>query len=462
LTALGLVCCALSISACAAGPTEAGGDEGEPLAEGRSALAVAGGEAGGALLPQTGVHRAGDLDTTFGGAGTGIARLRFGADDEGAFFALDTVGNEIIAGGWGVGGLGGSRFRVARLRATGVPDIAFGRNGMVTTSWAASTADYVYAVAVGHQSDGGTIAMGWRDRFKTESANIALARYEADGTVGSSFGDNGKSLLDLGGDEEIAGGLVLPDDSIVVVGKRDDTFLVARATARGALDTSFAAPAGYWTESVGTASEARAVALDDAGRLLVAGWATRNGQSDMVLARLTRSGVLDTSFGNGGVVIAGDPASDERAVAVAPAPGGAIVVAGHVGPEKGRSLQVRRFLADGSADCCFGRQGVVTTAFHRHDDQAESVVVFPDGGILVGANDGADPNHNVPELVRLACDGSLETAFGNGGLLPLNLGEFGVLHVVRKVAPDQVLVGGGDVGMSPGPGTFGVVARLWM
>ena len=41
-------------------------------------------------------------------------------------------------------------------------------------------------------------------------------------------------------------------------------------------------------------------------------------------------------------------------------------------------------------------------------------------------------------------------------------GEFGVPHTVRVISGDQVLLGGADVGMSPGPGTYGVVARMWM
>ncbi|KYF51639.1 hypothetical protein BE04_31145, partial [Sorangium cellulosum] len=67
-----------------------------------------------------------------------------------------------------------------------------------------------------------------------------------------------------------------------------------------------------------------------------------------------------------------------------------------------------------------------------------------------------------PLLVRYTCDGALDPAFGEGGVLPVDLGEFGQLHTVEVVSDDQVLLGGGDVGMSPGPGTYGVVARMWM
>jgi uncharacterized delta-60 repeat protein len=415
-----------------------------------------------AACPVTGGH-AGQIDTAFGAAGTGIARLSFGADDDGAFFALDQAGGAIVAGGWGVGGLGGSKFRVARLTANGAADPSFGGSGMVTTHWAQSTGDYAFAVAVGHQSDGGIVAMGWRERFHGESANIALARYAADGSAGGNgFGDDGKSLIDLGGEEEILNGVVTPDDAMVLVGRRNEDLLVARAAPKGKLDTGFAAPGGYWTAKVGQSSRARAVAVDGHGRIVAAGWADRGGQTDIVVLRLDASGAPDPSFGSGGVVVVGDPATDEHAVAVALEPGGDIVVAGDAGRAHARDFQVRRFLNDGSPDISFGTQGVASAGMANHDNQAESMVLLPGGDILVGGNRVDDPNAIQPELVRFKCDGVLDTAFGAEGVVRLNLGEFGVLHAMAVSSPSQVLVGGGDIGMSPGPGTFGVVARLSM
>ncbi|XYH98308.1 hypothetical protein ACMHYB_00635 [Sorangium sp. So ce1128] len=424
----------------------------EPAASAGVVLRCAGPDAG---------EMAGQLDPSFGGAGTGIARVRFGADDDGGFFDLDAAGDEIIAGGWGQGGLGGVRFRVARLTASGSVDPGFGGGGMVMTSWAASTGDYVYLAAVGRRRAGGIVAIGWRDRFGGASADVALARYAEDGSLDESFGDGGKRLLDLGGDEVIRSGLVAHDNRIVAVGQRDGRLLIARATADGALDTSFASPRGYRTVSLGPSSVAEAVAIDRRGRLVVAGSAEREGQHDMFVVRLQPSGALDGSFGRLGVIVAGDPGIDERAVAVALSPDGGVVVAGHAGPEGARDFQVRRFRADGSPDPAFGEAGVAAWPTTGGDDQAEDMVLLPGGAVLVAGN-GGEGGAAMPLLARYACDGALDAGFGDGGVLPVDLGEFGVLHTVRVVSDDQVLLGGGDVGMSPGPGTYGVVARMWM
>ncbi|WP_437819923.1 hypothetical protein [Sorangium sp. So ce1078] len=414
------------------------------------ALRCAGAEAGA---------MAGQLDPSFGDAGTGIARLRFGADDDGGFFDLAVAGGEIIAGGWGQGGLGGTRFRVARLTGSGAPDPSFGAGGMVLTSWAASTGDYVYLAAARRQRAGGTVGIGWRDRFRDASADMALARYTEDGSLDPGFGDGGKSLLDLGGDEVIRDGLIALRGGIVAVGQRDDRLLVARATEDGALDTSFARPHGYWTLALGP-SVAEAVALDIAGRLVVVGSAERDGQRDMVVVRLQRNGALDPSFGDGGVVFAGDPDVDERAVAVAVSLGGGIVVGGDAGPEGARDFQVRRFLRDGSPDLDFGDGGVAAWPTTGGDDLAADMALLPDGAVLIAGNGGEGAA--VPLLARTTCNGAPDPAFGEGGVLSVDLGEFGVLHTVRAISGDQVLLGGGDVGMTPGPGTYGVVARMWM
>ena len=401
----------------------------------------------------------GQLDPSFGEAG--IARVSFGGDDDGSYFDLDVVDDRIIAAGWGAGGLGAIRFRLARLTDAGALDPTFGEDGRVTTGWAQSTADAVYANAVGRQQGGRIVAMGWRDQFRGASANVAMAGYLADGSLDRDFGDGGRSLLDLGGEERILDGLVLPDDRIVVVGQRDDHLVVARATADGLLDRDFG-DGGHRLVGIGRSSEAGGVVVDPLGRIVVAGSANIGGQHDMVLVRFTAGGDIDQSFGEGGIVVAGDPLLDERAVAIGLSPDGSLVVAGDAAPLGGdRDFQVRMFLPDGSPALGFGEGGVATPAITGGDDQAEDMVVLPGGDVLVVGNSG-EWGAWQPLAARYTCRGELDPTFGEDGVVELDLGEYGVVRTVRRYSEDQVLLGGGDVGMSPGPGTYGVVARMWM
>jgi hypothetical protein len=69
---------------------------------------------------------------------------------------------------------------------------------------------------------------------------------------------------------------------------------------------------------------------------------------------------------------------------------------------------------------------------------------------------------NRPVVARYTEAGAVDTAFGAGGVVPLFVGEYGVIHTVLMDAGGGALIGGGDEGASPGPGTFAVVARMCM
>lgn len=402
---------------------------------------------------------AGALDTTFGGAGTGIARLSIKPDDAGGFFALDLAGSSVVAAGYGIGGLGGSTFKVARLRGGGTPDAGFAGGAVVKTRWGTSTHDYAFARAVGHQRDGRIVVIGGFEGVRRK--DVALARYGSGGELDPTFGDGGKALLDLGGAESVEDGLVTPDDTILAAGDRDGRLLVARFTPSGALDASFAGGAGHFTASPGDSSRASAVALDDSGRILAAGSVSRRGQHDVLLIRLTSDGAPDPSFGDGGHVILGDPSVDERAVAVAVTKEGTIVIAGDAGDDQRRDFLVRRLRSDGSPDPHFGAGGAADAPITRGDDRAEGMAVLPDGKILVVGN-ASGAGVCGPVVARYTPAGELDPSFGGGGVVRLNLGEYGVAHTVRVDAAGRALIGGGDEGASPGPGTYAVVARMCM
>ncbi len=104
--------------------------------------------------------RPGMLDTTFGAAQTGLARLSFGNEDAGGFYDLDVVGDQIVVAGQGFGGLGGLSFRVTRLTSSGGIDPGFAMGTQVKDHFGPSPNANSNAVAVGHQLDGRIIAMG--------------------------------------------------------------------------------------------------------------------------------------------------------------------------------------------------------------------------------------------------------------------------------------------------------------
>jgi uncharacterized delta-60 repeat protein len=408
----------------------------------------------------------GSLDASFGAQATGYAAVSFGNDDGGAFFDLDVLGNgDILALGWGTGGLGANRFAITRLLAGGAPDASFQQGALVRTDFeSGSTGENAQAYAVGRQVDGRIIAIGWHEAGTAFLPDIALARYGADGVVGDlEFGNyrSGKSRIDLGGNEQVTDGLVLPDSSILAVGQRDGQLFVARATPTGYLDTSFAAPAGYHVLTLAPSSGAEAVITDPEGRLLVAGFLDRESR-DMLVLRYTADGALDPSFGQGGYVVLGDPVASEHAMAIAVRPDGRIVVAGHSNAAGNLDFELRQLLADGSPDPAFGPgdvgAGVARPPITAANDLAADMLVLPDGRILVAGNS----EQGGPMLARYTRAGQLDPYFGQAGLLGPYIGESGVIHTVELHASSKVLIAGGNAGGTPGPGTFGIIVRMWM
>jgi len=144
--------------------------------------------------------------------------------------------------------------------------------------------------------------------------DVALARYESDGTLDDTFGTGGKVLTDFGGRNDLASSVaVLPDGNIVVAGQasvaRGLGFALARYNSSGTLDDSFGA-GGIVTTDFGLLDQgfsvayAASLAVQPDGRMVAAGRAYVNGGFHSGLARYNSDGTLDAGFGTGGKVTA--------------------------------------------------------------------------------------------------------------------------------------------------------------
>ena len=132
-------------------------------------------------------------------------------------------------------------------------------------------------------------------------------------------------------------------------------------------------------------------------------------------------GDLDPTFGTGGQVMTDFNHSTDIANAVALQPDGKLVVVGQTYTNNdfsGEDFAVARYNTDGTLDTTFGTRGKVRTDFPGLAAVASSVLIQPDGKILVAG--GAFPNFTFLgdfELVRYNPNGSLDTSFGNGGIV---------------------------------------------
>jgi uncharacterized delta-60 repeat protein len=250
----------------------------------------------------------------------------------------------------------------------------------------------------------------------SNDGDFVVARYNKNGSPDGSFGTGGSTTVDFG-QVELASGVVMMGDKIVVVGYTCDSdfvncdFAIARLTKNGALDSSFDDD-GMQTVAFGNDDEADAV--DVAGdKIVVAGFS----DGDFAFARLTKDGSLDSSFDSDGkqTVDFGDYDS-ANAVRVV---GDKIVAAGYTYGGMGGDFAITRLNKNGSLDASFNGTGKQTTDFAAGRDAGHALDVKGDRILVVGE---AYVGHSQAAAVMYTKDGGYDTKFSGDGKTTMDVG----------------------------------------
>ena len=332
--------------------------------------------------------------------------------------------------------------------APGDLDPGFGGDGKVTTAFfaEANASATIYALAV--QGDGKIVAAGSASRSQQSGAGsgseFAVARYNANGSLDSSFGGDGKVTTDIAGGQDYAYAVAVQGDGkIIAAGSANlnaasfyTRFTLVRYNADGSLDASFGTAGIVSTDFFGTNNAATSIALQPDGRIVVAGSAEEAGADRFALARYNADGSLDASFGTGGKVTTSFFGFDDGATAVALQPDGRIVAVGSAYPGGANNqFALARYNSDGSLDSSFGAGGKFTTDFFGANDLGHAIVLQSDGRIVAGGM--AYPGGSgIDEfaLARYHADGSLDPTFDGDGRTTV---KFSSAYVRRLSAAGQ-------------------------
>jgi uncharacterized delta-60 repeat protein len=212
--------------------------------------------------------------------------------------------------------------------------------------------------SVTFQPDGRILAAG--DAFigtGTLNFDFALARYNSNGTMDTSFGTGGTVTTDFAGPNDHGYSVaVQPDGRIVVAGAagvfttRFD-FGVARYNSNGTLDASFGTGGKTTTDFAGFDDVPSVIALQGDGKIVVVGRTSVSSASDtfdFALARYSSNGTLDTSFGTSGKVTTDFAGSSDQATSVALQADGNIVAAGGVNLNGRFEFALARYIGSGA------------------------------------------------------------------------------------------------------------------
>lgn len=375
------------------------------------------------------------------------------------------------------------------LAAAGRPDPAFGTRGIVIQP----VREYSYAESIVRLPDGRLLVGGEAgQRGYPYHRDMMLARFDVDGTSDATFGTDGVVVTEVGSRRSIVKEVMLqPDGRIVVAGTLDDRYLgsdvtLARYEADGTLDTTFGT-GGIVTLDLGGTDRVAGAARGPDGSILVAGntqQAGLPGGADAMVLRFDETGALDGAFGTGGIALLDQGGRFDNLNDVLLEPGGRIILVGSSAdgpvPSSGPSVGiVAALLDDGTPDATFGTGGVTELSVDLRSHVAD-VARLSDGDLLMHAGGSPGDGTGYSVLVRLNADGTYDGGFGGGdgiriptalrfalvaladdrvlaaspGFLWGHWGSIGVERLLPNGDPDATFGNAGEASLYPATGDY--------
>lgn len=468
---------------------------------------------GGSGGEEPGTGGAGTGGSSTGGAGGGTALtiapkvVPLSASGPDALFgvAFDPAGAF-----YGVGSLADSTDAaadhavfVAKFKADGTLDTTFGDTGVARLNIAEGGKNGESARGITIQSSGKIVisATVEHDVGATGTAaadrDIAIARFNADGTLDQSFGKDGIARIDLNSGIEVQGSngatwsaadsqwsiSVRPDDRLIIhcnqralgekkdgTGPRtDNDWVVLQLTKDGAVDETFGTKGKFVLDIEEVNGHARGGLLLPDGSFIGSGYAkipTLNS-TQAVLYKLTPAGKLDGGFGVGGVFLQTVLASITEAYAVAPQ-GANFVTAGYGKEKDDDSIDMvsLRVSVAGKLDPTYGTQGAVKLDVASDADRSRTLVVLPDERVLL-LGGGTKLAGEIDAMVALLTpDGALDKSLGGIGYQLFDFGGPADHFWAGALSPDGKSVvivglkGAGTEGLGPSKNDDAVVAVI--
>lgn len=383
----------------------------------------------------------GEIDPTFAGFRVGgIVRTPVPYTTD---MALAPDGKIVVVGYSGISLL------VMRYLSNGQPDLTFGGDGIATHSNPQFT---LRPLSVAVQPDGKVVVAGWAENATND---FLLARLTTTGWLDTSFGGDGFVTADFAGQDDAARKVFIqPDGKIVAAGVAtvgwDDDFAVARYNANGSLDTTFSGN-GKVTIGLGCDDAAYDAALQSDGKLVLVGENSCNFDEDFGVARLNGDGTLDSSFDGDGKLTTGF-GDIETAYAISIQPDDKIVVLGN---EVDSSLMAR-YLPDGALDDSFDGDGKLTIS----SDWLNDVVVQPDGRILLLGEHISVDGYTFA-FHRLNPNGSPDATFDGDGRAFIDAGPGRDYGLALALQADGRILGYGNDWDCCIANSYHALVRLW-
>ena len=387
----------------------------------------------------------GTFDATFGSAGAYTFPIPQGADFVSGNNLIVLPNDQILVQTAEIYQTFSAQGKLNRLTGGGTLDGSFGTGGstLVQDSIFSSSVDFLVM-------PNGKIASFWHKNARISSVldnKPYITMHNANGSIATNFGVNGRVLLPPSPTGGIVGGKMVTDGSnLYVLYDYNNTQTIRSYTSTGAVNNAFGNSGAL---VLSNSDEAQIVYTPTAGGRLLFIVPTASG---MQIKRLLLTGLTDFSYGSAGIVtvLKTNFTADCGVFSAELQNDGKLIVHGYEFGATPILIRVVRIDANGVVDAAFGNnaqipQNATNGSFFIGID----IVQQPDGKILLaGYNLDTVTVNSQKAFFRLNSDGTFDSGFGINGLL--SLGAFGT-ETLAEVALQSTgkiigLVDGGDSG----------------
>ncbi|KGO90874.1 T9SS type A sorting domain-containing protein [Flavobacterium subsaxonicum] len=385
-------------------------------------------------------------DSAFGTNGQVV--LSFGTGNSWpSCIALKPDGKFVIAGKYPTVN---SKIAVAQYTADGTLDTGFDTDGKVITSVGAGTSGAAKQLSIG--ADGKIKIAG------IVGVNFALLQYNANGSLDTSFSGDGSVLTPLTANEQFYqtnSVAIQPDGKYLLVINPvslspSSDFLIRRYNADGTMDTSFGTGGTVLTTFGTGLNEAKAAAVLPNGKIVVAGQAQSLDLShvDFAVAQYDSNGMADVLLDADGKVTTAFEKGNDFLSHIVVLPNDELIAVGTTEHKERntsfyKDIVLSKYYSDGSPDTTFGNFGKVVSVFGDNLNQVTATSFQPGGKIILG---NVYSVYSTPgyfgELIRYNVDGSLDATFGINGKNALN---FTPSSIVFQADGKMIVAGGGTL-----------------
>ena len=349
-------------------------------------------------------------------------------------------------------------FGIARFDVSSTPflDTSYNATGMASFDFGNSQDDSAFDAYINNADE--VVMTGASVHPTGNQTDFAALKIDSSGTLITGFGTNGLLVVDIDGDgtgtsNQSTGTTVASDSSNnlyfgIYTGISNFDTVIYKTDANGSVDNTYGTSGQATFGLSDQENTAEDLQIDSSNRAVLLTTTTTVVEPDVVVARYTSAGILDSSFSVDGfntldATFSVDTLSELIELSVAPHAGKFVAVGTTVG-SSGSVLIVARYNADGSQDETFGINGYYVHVSVESNIVGQDIVELSDGKLVVV---GSFDEQGL--VVMLKTDGTLETSFNetsfnHQGSKLLSSGSQLSFNAVAVDSNNKIVVAGTD------------------